>query len=125
MVLMLEAGRSIRGVIRGLRAEQRNDVEIMLRPDSRPGSISAPVDPQGAYVLNGVPPGRAVMTVFGAVAQFDKTVEVPADRDMTVEHRFSGGCALVRPHHAGRQARPPGSSGCDRSRTSPTCSIAP
>jgi hypothetical protein len=84
LILMLEAGHSIRGVIRGARAEQLKDVEIMLRPDSRPGSISAPVDPQGAYVLNGVPPGRAVITVFASPLQFDKTVDMPVDRDMTV-----------------------------------------
>lgn len=94
LVLMLEAGHSIRGVIRGLRAEQRSDVEIMLRPDSRPGSISAPVDPQGAYVLNGVPPGRAVMTVFSASLQLDKTVEMPIDRDMTVNIDFPVGSRL-------------------------------
>jgi hypothetical protein len=94
LVLMLEAGHSIRGVIRGARAEQLKDVQIMLRPDSKPGSISAPVDPQGAYVLNGVPPGRAVITVFASPLQFDKTVDMPVDRDMTVNIDLPAGSRL-------------------------------
>jgi hypothetical protein len=94
LILMLEAGHGIRGVIRSARAEQLKDVEIMLRSDSRPGTISAPVDPQGAYVLNGVPPGRAVMTVFSSPLQFNKTVDMPVDRDITVNIDLPAGSRL-------------------------------
>ena len=94
VVLMLEAGRTVRGIVRGPRPEQLSDIELLLRPDSRPGSINAQVDAQGAYVLNGVPPGRAVITVFSSGLYFDKTVDVPVDRDVTLDIVVPSGSRL-------------------------------
>lgn len=94
LVLVLEAGRSVRGMVRGLRADQLAGVGIVLRSDSKPGSISADTDQQGAYVLNGVAPGHAVMTVFSEGLRFDKSVDIPVDRDVTIDIFFPAGARL-------------------------------
>lgn len=94
IVLVLEAGRSVRGVVRGLRADQLAGVGVVLRSDSKPGSISADTDQQGAYALNGVAPGHAVMTVFSEGLRFDKSVDIPADRDVTIDISFPAGARL-------------------------------
>lgn len=94
LVLVLEAGRSVRGMVRGLRADQLAGVGIVLRSDSKPGSISADTDQQGAYALNGVAPGHAVITVFSQGLRFDKTVDIPADRDVTIDILFPAGARL-------------------------------
>jgi hypothetical protein len=94
LVLMLEAGRTVRGIVGGLRPEQLSEVQLSLRPDSHAGLNNTRVDAQGAYVLNGVPPGRAVITVFSSGLQFDKTVDVPVDRDVTLEIVVPSGSRL-------------------------------
>jgi hypothetical protein len=94
IVLGMEAGRSIRGVVRGLQATALDDVKIILRAESKPGSISAQPDQQGAYALNGVPAGRAVSTVFAPTLHFDKTVDVPADQDLALDLVFPSGARL-------------------------------
>jgi hypothetical protein len=66
----------------------------MLRPESKPGSFSAQPDQHGAYALNGVPAGRAVISVFGPHLQFDRTVDVPADQDLTLDLVFPTGARL-------------------------------
>ena len=94
IVLVMEAGRSIRGMVRGLQATALDNVRIMLRPESKPGSFSAQPDQHGAYALNGVPAGRAVMTVFGPTLHFDRTVDVPADQDVALDIVFPSGARL-------------------------------
>jgi hypothetical protein len=94
IMLVMEAGRSIRGMVRGLQATALDDVQIMLRPESKPGSFSAQPDEHGAYALNGVPAGRAVIGVFGPHLQFDRTVDVPADQDLTLDLVFPTGARL-------------------------------
>jgi hypothetical protein len=94
IVLVMEAGRSIRGMVRGLQATALDDVEVMLRQESKPGSIQAQLDQHGAYALNGVPAGRAIVTVFGPHLHFDKTVDVPADQDLALDLVFPTGARL-------------------------------
>jgi hypothetical protein len=94
IVLVMEAGRSVRGIVRGLPPTQVDDVEIFLRNESRDRSITSQVDQHGAYALNGVPAGRAVITVFSQWLQFDKTVDVPADQDLTLDLVFPTGARL-------------------------------
>jgi hypothetical protein len=94
IVLVMEAGRSIRGMVRGLQATALDDVEIMLRQESKRGSIQAQLDQHGAYALNAVPAGRAVITVFGPHLRFDKTVDVPADQDLALDLVFPTGARL-------------------------------
>ncbi|MGH8240706.1 MAG: hypothetical protein ACREXP_27320, partial [Steroidobacteraceae bacterium] len=94
IVLVVGAGRSVRGVVRGLRPEQMSKTHIMLRPESDSGFFSASPDAHGAYALNGVPPGHAVISVYGPSLQFDKTVEVPADQDVALDIVFPTGARL-------------------------------
>jgi hypothetical protein len=95
LVLVLEAGRSVRGAVRGLRADQLDGVQMSLYSDSRPNSsISARVGQQGTYALSGVPPGHAIVTVFGPGLQFDKAVDVPANQDVTLDIDFPAGARL-------------------------------
>jgi hypothetical protein len=94
LVLTIEVGRSVRGVVRGLRPEQLSQTHLMLRSRSTRGFFSARPDAQGAYALNGVPPGRAVIVVSGGGRQFEKAVEVPADRDAMLDLVFPPGARL-------------------------------
>jgi hypothetical protein len=94
IVLVVGGGRSVRGVVRGLRPEQLSQTHLMLRPASEQGSFSTQPDEQGAYALKGVPPGRAVISIFGPGRQFDKPVEVPADQDVTLDLIFPAGARL-------------------------------
>jgi hypothetical protein len=94
ILLVMEAGRSIRGMVRGLQATALDDVQIMLRPESKPRSFSARPEQHGAYALNGVPAGRAVISVFGPHLRFDRPVDVPADQDLTLDLVFPTGGRL-------------------------------
>jgi hypothetical protein len=68
---------------------------IMLRSDSAQAMISASPDERGAYALNGVPPGHAVVQVFSRSAQLRKQVDVPADRDVTLDIVVPSGARLT------------------------------
>jgi hypothetical protein len=92
--LIVGAGRSIRGTVRGLRADQLQNVHIRLRSESAVAASSARPDEWGTYTLNGVPPGHVVMTVFSAGLQFEKQVDVPADQDVTLDIVFPTGARL-------------------------------
>jgi hypothetical protein len=91
ITLIVGAGRSIRGTVRGLRADQLQSVGILLRSEAK---VSARPDEWGAYALNGVPPGHAVMTVFSPGLRFEKQVDVPADQDVTLDIVFPTGARL-------------------------------
>jgi hypothetical protein len=94
IVLIVGGGRSVRGIIAGLRPEQLSHAYLLLRPESTRELFSARPDAQGAYVLNGVPPGRAVISVRGGGREFDKPVDVPADRDAALDIVFPAGARL-------------------------------
>jgi len=94
IVLTVEAGRSVRGMVRGLRPDQLDKVYIVLHSDEKRGSFSAHADQQGAYALNGVPAGRAVIAALGPGRQFEKTVDVPADQDVALDIDFPAGARL-------------------------------
>lgn len=94
IALIVGAGRSVRGTVRGLRPEQMQRTDLLLQIESENASLSARPDERGAYVLKGVPPGHAVMTVFGPGLQFDKTVDVPSDQDVTLDIVFPTGARL-------------------------------
>lgn len=94
IVLTVGGGRSVRGVVRGLRSEQLPQTCLLLRPASSAESFSTHPDAQGAYTLNGVPPGRAVISVHGGGREFDKPVDVPADRDAVLDIVFPAGSRL-------------------------------
>jgi hypothetical protein len=94
ILLVVEAGRSIRGALKGVSQDQLQRVHIGVRSDSKPQYISASIDAQGRYSLAGVAPGHAVISVFGAGLQFDKPVDVPVDQDITVDIVFPAGARV-------------------------------
>jgi hypothetical protein len=105
IVLTVGAGRSVRGIVRGLRPEQVQETHLLLQTESDNTPFSARPDERGAYAINGVPPGRAVMTVFGAGLEFQKRVDVPADQDLTLDIAFPAGARLSgRVTQAGKPA---------------------
>jgi hypothetical protein len=94
VVVVLDAGRSIRGTIRGVRPEQRERIQVFARHEFKAGVSRASIDAQGAYVLNGVPPGNVDVTVFGPGLQLAKRVVVPLDDDVTLDLDFPSGARL-------------------------------
>jgi hypothetical protein len=94
IVLVVGGGRSVRGTVRGLRSEQLQRSFISLRPQSGAAYFSSQLDAQGAYVLNGVPPGAAELSLWGADREFGKTVNVPAEKDIVVDFAVAPGSRL-------------------------------
>jgi hypothetical protein len=95
IVLALGKGRSVRGVVRGLRPERFKDVAIFLRAEGKRESFSSQLDDQGAYVMHGVPPGRARLEAHLSMNQeLSRIVEVPADADLTSDIVFALGVRL-------------------------------
>jgi hypothetical protein len=106
VVLMLDAGRRIRGTLRGVLPKHLDRVQIVVRHVSKPGTIRAVIDRQGAYALNSVPPGNVVMTVAGPSLQFEKLVVVPADEDVTLDIDYPSGARISgRITQGGKPAR--------------------
>jgi hypothetical protein len=105
IVLALGTGHSIRGVVTGLRPETLERVEISW-DNGGGGGPQAPVrvDARGAYELRGIPPGRVYL---GAEVRnsrsLARTVEMPRDRDLTVNFEFPSGARLSgRVTHRGK-----------------------
>ena len=97
IVLALSAGRSIRGVVTGLRPKEMKRLSISLRRDGDAGNPYAEVgvDDGGAYALHGVQPGRAqVVADVTMRRQVSKTIEMPANSDITVNLDFPSGARL-------------------------------
>ena len=94
IVLVVGAGRSVRGIVRGSRPEQVQATYLWLQTESGNTSFSVRPNERGAYAINGVPPGHAVMTVLGAGLEFEKSVEVLADQDVTLDIVLPAGARL-------------------------------
>jgi hypothetical protein len=94
VVLIVGAGRTVRGTVVGLRPEQLQTTHLLLRTESENASLTGRPDEWGAYALTGVPPGHAVMTALGPGVRFDTTVEVPTDQDVTLDIVFPTGARL-------------------------------
>jgi hypothetical protein len=94
IVLVVGAGRSVRGVVRGPRPEQIPKTHLLLRAESGEASMSMNPDERGAYVFNGVPPGPAEIMVYASGVQFQKHIEVPADHDVTFDIVLPAGARL-------------------------------
>ena len=107
IVLTIAAGRTVRGVVRGVRAEQLKQTFLSLHPKSRPAYFSARIDEQGSYTLNGVPPGPADLSVYADGRRLEKKIDVPADRDVVVDIVFPPGARLSgRVTQGGKPATP-------------------
>ncbi len=68
------SGRSVRGVIRGLRPEHMRQAYLFLRTEPDGELFSTRPDARGAYSLAGVPPGRAAISAHGGGREFTKPV---------------------------------------------------
>lgn len=97
IVLALGAGHSIRGTVTGLRPELLRRVSIRVERDGD-GMISLTddgVDERGAYVLNSVAPGRVKLVAdVSSHRQLSRTIDMPADADVTVNFDFPSGARL-------------------------------
>jgi hypothetical protein len=95
LVLQVAEGRSVRGVVRGVRPEQLAKTHISLHTESRSAYLSTKPDELGAYALNGVPPGRATVTAYADMSrEVSKKVTVPADKDVALDIVFAPGARL-------------------------------
>jgi len=97
LTLTLGGGRSIRGIVTGLRPEQLRQVRVSLRREGleAAGVQGIAVDERGAYQLSGVEPGQVtVVAELMMQRQFSRTVRMPADADLTVNLEFPAGARL-------------------------------
>lgn len=107
VVLTLGKGHDIRGVVRGLSPEQLKEAMVTLQHFEKRGvGLSSRIDDQGSYVLRGVPPGRAQITLYASASagrQLSKSLEMPAGKDLTFNFDIPPGARLSgRVSHAGK-----------------------
>ena len=97
ITLALGVGRTIRGLVSGLKPEDLKRVGISI---FRENALSNPygevrLDDRGAYEMRGVQPGQVrVVADVQMRRQLSKTVEVPAASDLTVNFDFPSGARL-------------------------------
>ena len=94
ITLIVGAGRTVRGTVRGLPPAQLQEVIVGLRSESDGARFSARPSESGSYALHGVPSGHGVMHVFTRSLEFDRQVDVPADQDITLDIVFPTGARL-------------------------------
>jgi hypothetical protein len=94
IVLVVGAGRSVRGIVRGPRPEQISKTHLILRAESGNASMSMNPDERGSYVFNGVPSGPAEIIVYSSGVQFERHLDVPADQDVTFDIVLPAGARL-------------------------------
>src|SRR6185312_3155983 len=86
-VLTLAAGRSIRGVVSGLRTEDLQKVHVVVRRQQEifGAEQDSGVDERGAYIVRNVRAGPIYLVAeLSMRRQLQKTIEMPADADVTV-----------------------------------------
>lgn len=97
IILVLTAGHSIRGVVRGLRPDERGRTRVYWNREgdgAAGGHADIRIDDSGEFVIPGVPPGRVYVGVDSESRQISKVVEMPADSDVTVNLDFPRGVRL-------------------------------
>lgn len=98
LVLPMTAGHSIRGVISGLRPDERAAAMILVNSLGTAGSMTyqGNANERGAYEVTGVAPGRAAIEVVArGRGLLTKMVEMPATSDLTVNLEFKTGARLT------------------------------
>jgi hypothetical protein len=98
IVLPMTAGHSIRGVISGLRPEERTETIVQVHPIGNNGGMTHHVNPdeRGAYAVNGVAPGLVSIEVIAMRrGRLQQSWEMPADRDLTLDFEFKAGARLT------------------------------
>jgi len=97
IVLAMNPGYSVRGVVSGLRPEERASTYIyIIAHSSRSGfTLNSKLDERGAYEVRGVAPGaiNIQVTVDGRGA-ITKMTQMPMDCDLTVNLEFKPGARL-------------------------------
>ena len=95
IVLKVGEGRSMRGVVRGLRPEQLKETFISVHSEAKRANFSAQPDEHGAYAVRGLPPGRVQVTAYATMSrQITKAIDVPADKDVVLDIVFPPGVRL-------------------------------
>ncbi len=95
IVLKVGEGRSMRGVVRGLRPEQLKETFISVQSEAKRANFSARPDEHGAYAVRGLPAGRAQVAAYATMSrQITKTIDVPADNDVVLDIVFPPGVRL-------------------------------
>ncbi len=98
VILALRGGRTIRGTISGLRPTELKALSILVH---REGEIAAPESPatineRGEYEVRDVQPGRVrVAADVSMRRQLARTVDVPANSDVTVDFDFPRGARVT------------------------------
>jgi protocatechuate 3,4-dioxygenase beta subunit len=93
--LTLEAGRTIRGTVTGLRPELFKAVNISAHRDSRALWTQNAVNDHGEFELNDVTPGSIrIVADVNRTREISKVIEMPADTDITITLDFPPGAAL-------------------------------
>jgi hypothetical protein len=98
IVLPMTAGHSIRGVVSGLRPDERTSTMILVNALGISGGMThqADVDERGVYEVKGVAPGHVMIE---AVAQrrgrLSKDIKMPANGDVTVNLEFQTSARLT------------------------------
>jgi hypothetical protein len=92
IVLPMTAGHSIRGVISGLRPEEREEAVVVVTSDDNKNSglaHQANADQRGAYEISGVAPGVVSIEVLvERRGQLHRVVQMPANGDLTVNFEY-------------------------------------
>ena len=105
ILLKIGEGRSVRGVIKGLRPEQFERTYIAIHSEPKRSNFGTRPDEQGAYVIRGVPPGRAQVSVNADMTRHTtKVIDMPADKDLVLDIVFPPGARVSG--HVTQGARP-------------------
>jgi hypothetical protein len=95
-VLTLGGGRSIRGVVTGVRPADVGRVRVTVRDGSFNTIGESGVDARGGYEIQGVEPGQmTVMAALGQSRRISKTIQMPPDADVTANLEFPRGSRLT------------------------------
>jgi hypothetical protein len=95
IVLKVGEGRSMRGLVRGLRPEQLKETFVSVQSEAKRANFTAKPDEHGAYAVRGLPPGRVQVTAYATMSrQITKAIDVPADKDVVLDIVFPPGVRL-------------------------------
>ncbi len=93
--LALEVGRTIRGTVTGLRPELFGRVNITVRRDEKVMPAQNRVNDRGEFELSNVAPGPLrVVADFNRSREVSKSLDMPANADVTVNLDFPPGASL-------------------------------
>lgn len=97
IVLPMTAQHTLRGVISGLRPEERKQAMIVVSTNERIAiTPQTSADEHGAYEIRGVAPGRIWIDVATPRrGRLTREVEMPAHEDLTVNFEFKSGARLT------------------------------